>query len=108
MSLSTFVTRSLVTRSLAVAALAASSLTLGCVSTVVHGGTEGAGNRYQHFAAGYLGCRAREITIEEYAEDTSGTASWVASCQGQRVVCGGYTGSSVHCTEARELPPIAQ
>jgi hypothetical protein len=77
------------------AAFAACLFSPACVSTVVHGGAEGAGNRYQHFAAGYLGCRAREITIEEYAEDTSGNASWVASCQGQRVVCGGYTGSSV-------------
>ena len=97
---------SISSRSLVTAAFAASLFASGCLSTVVHGGTEGAGNRYQHFAAGYLGCRAREITIEEYAEDTSGNASWVASCQGQRVVCGGYTGSSVHCTEARELPPI--
>lgn len=89
------------------AVLAGAALPLGCASTVVYGGHEGAGNRYQHFAAGYLGCRAREITIEEYAEDTSGNSSWVASCQGQRVVCGGFTGSSVHCTEARELAPLA-
>jgi len=99
---------SIVSRSLLAASFAVSTAAVGCVSNVVHGGTEGAGNRYQHFAAGYLGCRAREITIEEYAEDTSGNASWVASCQGQRVVCGGYTGSAVHCTEARELPPLAR
>ena len=103
MSLST-----LAARGLAVSALTLPFFSVACVSTVVHGGSEGAGNRYQHFAAGYLGCRAREITIEEYAEDTSGNSSWVASCQGQRVVCGGYTGSTVHCTEARELPPITQ
>jgi hypothetical protein len=86
--------------------LVASLATSGCVSTVARGSSEGAGNRYQHFAAGYLGCRAREITIEEYAEDTSGSASWVASCQGARVVCGGYVGASVHCAEARALPPV--
>lgn len=86
--------------------LLVSSGASGCASTVVHGGTEGAGNRYQQFAAGFLGCRAREITIEEYAEDTSGNSSWVASCQGTRVVCGGHTGASVHCTEARDLPAV--
>ena len=79
----------------------------GCTSTVVYGGRGGAGNRYQHFAAGYLGCRARDITIEEYAEDTSGSASWVARCDERRVLCGGWVGSSVHCTEVGELPPVS-
>lgn len=83
-----------------------SVLAIGCGSTVVQGGGTGPGNRYQHLAAGYLGCRAREITIEEFAEDGGGNSSWVASCQGRRVVCG--DGSSVHCAEARELPPITQ
>lgn len=77
-----------------------------CTSTVAYGGRGGAGNRYQHFAAGYLACRARDITIEEYAEDTSGSASWVASCSGRRVLCGGWVGGSVHCTDVGELPPI--
>lgn len=88
--------------------LVTSSLVLGCTSTVVYGGRGGAGNRYQHFAAGYLGCRARDITIEEYAEDPGGNSSWVASCQNERVVCGGFPGSSVHCVEARDLPPITE
>jgi hypothetical protein len=96
----------IVSWSLVAASFSLCTAALGCVSNVVRGGTEGAGNRYQHFAAGYLGCRAREISIEEYAEDTSGNASWVASCQGRRVVCGGYTGSAVHCAEARDLPPV--
>ncbi len=89
-------------RCLAAALLASAA----CTSTVVYGGRGGAGNRYQHFAAGYLGCRARDITIEEYAEDTSGSASWVASCAERRVLCGGWVGSSVHCTEVGELPPV--
>lgn len=72
----------------------------GCGSAIATAGM-GAPNRYQIDAAGYLGCRAGEISITEFVSESHGSASWVATCDERTVVCGGSPGNWVHCSPLR-------
>ena len=76
--------------------------TLGCgARPEVVAGTTAHANEWQHASAGFVGCRAADITISEHGEDNY-VRSWIASCHGRDYVCSQVWDASGSCTPLSE------